>query len=101
MHKTINVTLCANFSPTCQVLIYEVIGALPEQAKSEFLANCDELLVISLEGSVIAFCPFNINNGWNASIESLYLRNVIKNKELTRYWLSRQLKHHLITNPYP
>ncbi|HEY5715092.1 MAG TPA: hypothetical protein VIS54_01650 [Psychromonas sp.] len=99
MHKTIEITVCSKFSPTCQVLINEVLNGQEKQSKSELLNNCSELLVVRLRGAVIAFCTFDFISGENVVLGALHLRVVLEKRELIHYWLPRLLKRHLILNP--
>ncbi|WP_372882222.1 hypothetical protein [Psychromonas sp.] len=101
MHKTIEITVCSKFSPTCQLLINEVLNAQAKESKSDLLDNCSELLVVRLQGAVIAFCTVDVIDGEGVVLGPLHLRDVVEKKELINYWLPRLLKRHLILNPYP
>ena len=97
MNKIIGVKLTSVFSPICQTLIYET---LCQKSAPAWLDSCTELLVVRLDGVVIAYGTFNVVDDINISINSLHFRNIIKDHSLAEYWLSRQLKRHLRNTPY-
>ena len=100
MHKIIDVKLTSIFSPVCQTLIHENTQQQVTQSKGEWLNNCAELLVIRLDGTVIAYGTFEIVDDINISVNSLHFRDIIKDHTLGEYWLSRQLKRYLRNNTY-
>jgi hypothetical protein len=94
MHKIVKINLTSIFSPICQTLLNEQL-AVQQQSSSNLLGNCFELLVIRLQGTVIAFCTCKVIDARNVQINAMYFRNVLKDHEFAKYWLSRFLKKHL------
>lgn len=100
MNKIIDVRLTSIFSPICQTLIYETLCQQQVQSKETGIDSCTELLIVRLDGVVIAYGTFELIDNINMSINSLHFRNIIKDHSLAEYWLSRQLKRHLRNTPY-
>ncbi len=100
MHKVIDLKLTPIFSPICQTLIHEQIQDYLQESQSELYDNYRELLIIRLEGTVIGYGTFDLEDGDMISVNSLYFRNIIKDHALSEYWLSRLLKRHLSKNNY-
>lgn len=95
MNTVIDVKLTSICSPICQALIYE--GGLFQDAR---LNNCKELLVVRLDGTVIAYSTFDVSNENDILVKSLHFRSVIKDQSLGAYWLSRLLKRRLKERTY-
>ncbi|HEY5714857.1 MAG TPA: hypothetical protein VIS54_00435 [Psychromonas sp.] len=96
MHKIINVKLTSIFSPLCQTLLNETA----QQQTTEFDNKCTELLVIRLDGTIIAYATFKVTNETDVSINSLHFRSIVKDHTLAEFWLSRHLKRYLRKNTY-
>ncbi len=62
--------------------------------------DCSELLVVRLDGSVIACGTFDVIDDEKIEIEKLFFRQTIKNMTLTEYWLTRVLKRQIENNTY-
>lgn len=95
MDAVIDVKLTSICSPMCQALIYE--GGLFQDA---LFNNCKELLVVRLDGTVIAYSAFDVSKGNDILVKSLHFRNMIKDQSLGAYWLARILKQHLKGKKY-
>jgi len=97
MHKIVKINLTSIFSPICQTLLNEQLSLQQQQqqSSSDLLENCFELLVIRLQGTVIAFCTCKVIDGRNVQVNTMHFRNIIKDHEFAKYWLSRLLKKQL------
>ncbi|WP_028864925.1 hypothetical protein [Psychromonas aquimarina] len=100
MHKVVDLKLTPIFSPICQTLIHEQIQDYFEDSQSELYDNYSELLIVRLDGTVIGYGTFDVEDGDMISVNSLYFRNIIKDHALGEYWLSRLLKRRLSKNNY-
>jgi hypothetical protein len=100
MPKIIDVKLTSIFSPVCQTLINENSKQQETKSIDESLANCTELLIIRLDGSVIAFGTFEVINEIRVHIKSLHFRNIVKDHSFAEFWLSRYLKRFLRKTSY-
>jgi len=100
MNKIIDIKLMSVFSPTCQALIHENDPQCAIQYKDKCLDSCKELLVIRFDGTLIAYSTFDLIDDDTLSINSLHFRNIIKDRALGEYWLSRQLKRYLRDTTY-
>jgi hypothetical protein len=100
MHKIIDVKLTPVFSPVCQTLIFENKKQQREKTKKECFDKCSELLIIRLDGVIIAYSTFEVIGFTDISINSLYFRGIVKDHTLAEYWLSRYLKRYLRKNTY-
>lgn len=100
MHKIIDIKLTSIFSPVCQTLIHENAKQQGTKSKNNHLDNCSELLIVRLDGTVIAFSTFEVINEIKVHVKSLHFRNIVKDHSLAEYWLSRYLKRYLRKNSY-
>jgi len=100
MNKIIDIKLTSIFSPTCQTLIHENDPHCVIHYKDKCLNSCKELLVVRLEGTLIAYGTFDLIEGDTLSINSLHFRNIIKDPALGEYWLSRHLTRYLRGTSY-
>lgn len=96
MHKIIDIKLTSIFSPICQTLLNETA----QQQAVELDNKCTELFVIRLDGTIIAFATFKVNDFTDVSIDSLYFRNILKDHNFAEFWLSRYLKRNVGKNAY-
>lgn len=94
MHKFVTINFTSIFSPISQTLLNEQL-AIQHQSSKNLLENCFELLVIRLQGTVIAFCTCKVIDDRNVKVSDMYFRNVLKDHEFAKYWLSRLLKKQL------
>ena len=95
MHEIVKIKLTSIFSPICQTLLNEQLSLQQQQSSSDLFENSFELLVIRLQGTVIAFCTCKVIDARNVQISTMHFRNVIKDHEFAKYWLSRLLKKQL------
>ncbi|WP_019614451.1 hypothetical protein [Psychromonas ossibalaenae] len=100
MHKVVDLKLTPIFSPVCQALIHEQIQDYSQESQSELYDNYSELLIIRLDGTVIGYSTFDVEDGDMISVNSLHFRSIIKDHALSEYWLSRLLKRRLSKNNY-
>lgn len=100
MHKNLSVELSSIFSPLCQTLICEYNQEQLMGNENKRLNDCTELFIIRLRNSVIAYATFDVISGTDIQINSLYFRSLIRDVQLTEYWLSRQLRSFFSENIY-
>jgi hypothetical protein len=100
MHKIIDIKMTSVFSPICQTLIYENTLQYSKTYEDECLSNCRELLVVRLDGTVIAYCTFKVINNIQVVVRSLHFRNIIKDHAFAEFWLLRYLKRYLHKKSY-
>lgn len=100
MHKLVKVNLTSIFSPICQALINENSIIQEITPSTSALKDCVELLVIRLQGTVIAFCSFTVVEGYRLQVNSIHYRKANKDHELAAYWLSRSLQKYLSNKIY-
>lgn len=92
MSKLIDIKLTPIYSPICQTLIYEEQSSKLVNDKSNDLEDSKELLIIRLEGTIIAYATFYVVDGVKMNLKSLHFRSIIKDHSLGSYWLTRLLQ---------
>jgi len=93
--KIVDIKLLPISSPTCQVLIQEQMAFQKEMKLIELTADCKEILVIRLDGRLIAYGTFDLYEGQIMRINSLHFRDIFQHHVLGQYWLSRYVKRKL------
>ena len=100
MHKIVDVQMTSIFSPICQTLINENTWQKTAQFTDKWLSTCTELLIIRLDGTVIAYATFEVIDNIHITVNSLHFRNMVKDYSLAEFWLSRHLKRYLRKKSY-
>lgn len=100
MHKVIDVKLTSIFSPICQTLIHENVHNQLDDSARKVLENSSDLLVIRLDNTVVGYAIFELMQGEELVLDSIYFRSIIKDHMLGEYWLTRLLKRRLKNNTY-
>ena len=100
MHKAVDVKMTSIFSPICQTLIHETPRQQDAQSENDWLESCTELLIVRLDGTVIAYATFEVIDNIHVSVKSLHFRSIIKDRSLAEFWVSRHLKRYLRKNSY-
>lgn len=98
MNKIIDITATSIFSPLCQTLINET--TIQQRCELTAIDGASELLIIRLDGVVIAYTTFTVVDNLDIEINDIHFRSIIKDQTLAEYWLSRQLKRFLRNNTY-
>jgi len=93
--KIVDIKLLPVSSPICQVLIQEQIAFHKDMKITDLIANCKEILVIRIDGRLIAYGTFDLYEGHIMRINSLHFRDVFQKHRLGQYWLSRYVKRKL------
>lgn len=93
--KNVDIKLLPISSPICQTLFQEQVALQTDVNFDNLIAECKEVLVIRLNGTLIAYGTFDLLNGQTMRINSLHFRDILKNHTLAQYWLSRYVKRQL------
>jgi len=93
--KNIDIKLLPLSSPICQVLIHEQCTFQHNVLLKDIVANCKELLVIRINGTLVCYGTFDLFDGQIMRINSLHFRDMLKDHTLAQYWLSRYIKRQL------
>ena len=92
--KDIDIKLLSVSSPICQVLIQEQI-ALQKGSFDDLIAGCKEVLVVRINGTLVAYGTFDLYDGQIMRINSLHFRDILKSHVVAQYWMSRYIKRML------
>jgi hypothetical protein len=95
MKKNVDIKLLPISSPTCQVLIQEQMAFHKDMKLVDLIADCKEILVIRIDGRLIAYGTFDLFDSQIMRINSLHFRDVFQHHSIGQYWLSRYLKRKL------
>ena len=93
--KNIDIKLLPVSSPISQVLIHEQITFQKNTSLDNLIANCKEVLVIRIAGTIVCYGTFDLFDGQIMRINSLHFRDILKEHTLAQYWLSRYIKREL------
>jgi len=92
--KNVDIKLLSVLSPTCQVLIQEQLALQKDNIKN-LMAECKEVLVIRINGTLVAYGTFDLYDGQIMRINTLHFRDMFQDHVLAQYWLSRYIKRQL------
>ena len=93
--KIVDIKLLPVSSPICQVLIQEQMAFHKNMKLTDLIANCKEILVIRIDGRLIAYGTFDLYESQIMRINSLHFRDVFQHHTVGQYWLSRYVKRKL------
>jgi hypothetical protein len=100
MTEVIDIKLTSIFSPICQALIQESSQNQLSASTTELLSKSRDLLIVRHGNTVIGYALLELTDDSNFSLNFLYFRNIVKDRALGEYWLSRLIKRHLRKTSY-
>lgn len=95
MSKLIDLKLTSIFSPICQTLIHETDKSKLSESNQKLINNCEELLVIRFDRTVIGYANFELIDGQELILGPIHFRSTMKDRALGEYWISRLIKRRL------
>lgn len=95
MKKVVDIKLLPIWSPLCQTLIQEQTALQVDINLEDLIADCKEILVIRINGKLIAYGTFDLYEGQIMRMNSLHFRDILKDHGLGQFWLSRYVQREL------
>lgn len=93
--RVVDIKLLSVASPIFQTLVQEQVALQKNIKLDDLIANTKEVLVIRLDGTLIAYGTFDLFEGQIMRINSLHFRDILKDHVLAQYWLSQRIKREL------